>query len=567
MYILDTIKKEIVGAISQTLGNKLIRVSDLVYPPNPEMGDLSLPCFNIAKAKGVNPGEMARDLVGKIKSDGVIVSVSAQGPYVNFILDSSSVAKALAKEIKKLKVDYGTNKSGKGKRVMLEYSNANTHKEYHVGHLRNICYGGAVNSIMAANGYKNIPVSYINDFGIHVAKTLWAYLAFYNEAELPKNKGKFLGEVYVRSTREAKKSKTAKGLIETMMKKIESRQGKEYELWQKTREWSIEQFTEIYNELGVKFKHIFYESEYIQEGHKLVKKLKAKGILKDSQGAVIADLEKYGLGVLVVLRSDGTATYPVADIPLAMAKIKKYKPDISVYVVDGRQSLYFKQLFKILELIGLKQELLHLGYDVVKLPSGMMSSRSGNVITYEDLRDEITKRAVTETKKRHPDWDKTRINNIVLALTKGTIKFEMLKVNANQSIVFDINKALSFNGFTAAYLLYAYARIKSVFKKFGDDLPAVVDFSLLKEEKEHKLLIKLIKYPEIVLGAGIKYDPSRLAKYLFELASLFNDYYHEVPVLKAEEKTRDVRLVLLNAVSQVLNSGLELLGINTINEM
>ena len=567
MYTIEKIKKEIVGVINQALDKKVVTVSDLVYPPEMQMGDLSLPCFNIAKAKGVNPGEMARDLVGKIKSDGIIVSVSAQGPYVNFTLDSNGAAKALAKEIKKLKADYGTNKSGKGKRIMLEYSNANTHKEYHVGHLRNICYGDAVNSIIAANCYKNIPVSYINDFGIHVAKTLWAFLSFYKDAELPSNKGKFLGEVYVRSTREAEKSKTAKGLIETMMKKIESRQGTEYELWQKTREWSIEQFAGIYDELGIKFKHIFYESEYIQEGHKLVKKLKAEGILKDSQGAVIADLEKYGLGVLVILRSDGTATYPVADIPLAMAKIKKFKPDISVYIVDGRQSLYFKQLFKILELIGVKQKLLHLGYDVVKLPGGMMSSRSGNVVTYEDLRDEIAKRAITETKKRHPDWDKTRVANTVSALVKGTIKFEMLKVNANQSIVFDINKALSFNGFTAAYLLYAYARIKSVFNKFGNDLPGVVDFSLLKEEKEHKLLIKLIKYPEIIIDAGTKYDPSRLAKYLFELASLFNDYYHEVPVLKAKEKTRDARLILLNAVSQVLDNGLELLGINSIKEM
>ena len=246
------------------------------------------------------------------------------------IIDSNSPvpikqAKNVIKEIKKEKEKYGENKIGKNKKVMVEYSNANTHKEYHVGHLRNICYGDAVNKILSANGYKSIPVSYINDFGIHTAKTLWAYEEFFKDKKLPADKGGFLGQVYARAARELEKDETGKRLVAMIMKKIESRSGAEYELWKKTRKWSIAQFDKIYKELGVKFERIFYESEVVEKGMDLVGKLYEKRILTKSDGAIIADLNKYGLGVLVFLRSDGTALYPVADLALAEEKFKKYK--------------------------------------------------------------------------------------------------------------------------------------------------------------------------------------------------------------------------------------------------
>ncbi|MCK5319911.1 arginine--tRNA ligase, partial [Candidatus Parcubacteria bacterium] len=435
-----------------------------------------------------------------------------------------------------------------------------------------------------------IPVSYVNDFGIHIAKTVWGLIKFYLDKkqsddiykDLKKfskyeNKGALLGEIYVRANKKIEENKTAKQLVEVIMKKIESRTGKEYELWKITREWSIEQFAKIYKELGVEFEKIYYESEFIYQGQKLVKELLQKNILKKSQGAVIADLEKYDLGVLVVLRSDGTATYPVADIPLAMQKFKEYNPDASIYVVDKRQALYFKQLFHILKSIGYKKPMIHLGYDVVKLPTGMMSSRLGNTITYEDLKEQLFVKAKQETSKRHPDWSKEKINFIVNALVLGVIKFEMLKIGQEQPIVFDIDKALSFNGFTSAYLQYAYARIKSIVgkSKVKSNQPEAdrqagkfkINFDELSEEKEHKLILKLAKYPSAVDQAGKDFNPSEIARYLFELAQDMNDYYHEVPILKADEKIRDARLALILSVSQVIKNGLDLLGIGVVEEM
>ncbi len=648
MYTLEKIKQNIAKEINKALapldgntdgvknlrngkhltglGANTVQASDLISPPNPEFGDLSMPCFSLFKAFGTlrsvpnaprSPAETASWMVGEMGQSSVVSSVKAAGPYLNFILNKNYLIQNVIKEIEGKKEEYGENKIGKNKKVMIEYSNANTHKEYHVGHLRNICYGDAVNKILSANGYKSIPVSYINDFGIHVAKTLWAYEEFYlrehlnagcgapaprhpsrlkpeesNGAGAPSatvgyqfsaaeksNKGRFLGQVYVRAARELEKNETAKRLVAMMMKKIESRSGAEYKLWEKTRQWSIAQFDKIYKELGVKFERIFYENEVIDKGMELVGKLYEKGILTKSDGAIIADLNEYDLGVLVFLRSDGTALYPVADLALAEEKFKKYKLDNSIYVVDIRQGQYFKQLFKVLELMGHKQEMKHLGYDFVKLPSGMMSSRTGNVVTYEELREQAIEKAVGETKKRHKDWSIGKIKQAAGAIVNGAIKFEMIKVGANQPITFDIDKALRFEGYTAAYLQYTYARIQSINKKTKNPPYAKtsedkqknkktnINFNNLAKNKEGKLVIKLAKYPDVVLRAGENYDPSEIAKYLFELGQAFNDYYHSVPVLKAEQEIREARLTLINAVARVIENGLGLLGIKVVEEM
>ena len=300
----------------------------------------------------------------------------------------------------------------------------------------------------------------------------------------------------------------------------------------------------------------------------MVEDLYKKRLLIKSEGAIIANLEKYDLGVLIFLRSDGTAMYPVADLPLALEKIKNHKLDQSIYVVDNRQSLYFKQIIKILELMGNKKSILHLGYDIVKLPSGMMSSRTGNVITYEDLREQVFNVAQIETKNRHQDWSDQKIKKTALALTIGAIKFEMIKIGAEQIISFDINQALRFDGYTAGYIQYTYARINSIIKKAESRRQKLeVKHDLLTEYREHDLILMLAKYPEIIIKTSEKYDPSELSKYLYELAQIFNDYYHKVPVLKAEEDIKLARLALLSSVNQVIANGLDLLGIEAIKEM
>jgi len=572
MYILEKIKLNIAKLINKALRQNMVQASDLVYPPNAEFGDFSLPMFNLAKAMKKTPAEAGEFLAEEIKNGNMDISAKAAGPYLNFIISREKLAKSIISEIFKIDKEYGRNKTGKKKRVMVEYSNANTHKEYHVGHLRNICYGDAVNKILVANGYNSIPVSYINDFGIHVAKTIWAYNKFYKNKKLPENKGYFLGKVYTMATQELEKDPMIRKVVSSCMKKIESKKGAEFKLWQRTRKWSINSFAKIYRELGIKFFHIYYESEFIEKGIEMVAKLYNKNFLTRSDGAIIANLEKYGLGVLLFLRSDCTALYPVADLPLAIEKFKHYRLVKSIYIVDIRQNLYFKQLFKILELLGYNKEMVHIGFDFVKLPEGMMSSRTGNVITYEDLREQIFKKAYQETKKRHHNWKNKEIEAVANKLTNGAIKFEMIKVSANQIITFDINQSLRFDGYTAAYLQYTNARIQSIIKKSKVNPPAgrqklKIDFSNLIEKKEEELVMMSAKYPEIISKAGVNYDPSEIAKFLFELAREFNDYYQSTPVLKAEPEVRTARLALIGAVSRVIINGLDLLGIEVMKEM
>jgi len=565
MYFLDAVKQQIAAELK-------LDQPRFTYPPDAKLGDLSLACFEMAAAQKKNPAALAQELAASLKDrmtlKNHISDVKAAGPYLNFFVAPEALAAGVIKEIAGQKAQYGRNRSGASEKVMIEYSNGNTHKEYHVGHLRNISYGDAVSRLLAASGYDAIPVSYINDFGIHVAKTIWNWRRDPVYAERPEPKGYLLGRCYSKASQLLTDNKDGQAEVGLIMQDIEARRGENYKTWQETRQWSIAYFASIYKELGVSFVRTFYENEEVAAGLKLVAELQGKGILKKSQGAVIADLEQYKLGVLPVIRSDGTALYPVADLALASEKFNKYKLDKSIYVVDVRQSLYFKQLFKILSLIGYEKPLIHLTYDFVTLPEGMMSSRTGNVITYQELRDKILEKLTAETTSRHADWSAAKIGATALALTISSIKFEMIKVGAEKIITFNIDEALRFDGYTACYVQYGYARLQSIRRKQGFRLPfGRPDYSELQIAPEKNLLMKIARYPEVVAQAAASYNPSDLAKYLFELVQMANDYYHEVNILKAAPATKRARLALIAAVSRVIENGLGLLGIEALGEM
>lgn len=538
-----------------------------IYPPSGELGDLSLPMFELAQSKKISPAILAQEKASEFKKVDFIKDVKAVGPYLNFYLEPLNFIKESILEINKLKNSFGINQSGNNDGVMIEYSNGNTHKEIHIGHLRNISYGDAVYKILAANGYQAIPVSYINDFGIHTAKTIWNWQnnLEYQKSDAPK--GYLLGKCYSEASLKIDNNPEAKEAVSKMMQEIESRQGEGYRLWQETRQWSIDYFDKVHHDLGIKFQDIFYESDFIDEGLKLKDKLLNQGILKKSEGAVIADLQEYGLGILPVIRSDGTALYPVADLALASAKFNKYKLVESIYIVDVRQSLYFSQLFKLVSLLGYKEKMTHLSYDFLTLKSGMMASRTGNVITYKELLGEAILKSELEIKRRHEDWSSEKVAEVAKAISLSAIKFEMIKVSSDKVITFDMSEALRFEGFTAAYLQYTGARIDSLLKKNSyDDVNNLVLENLI-EKKEFNLVFKLEQYAEAIYKAGIERDPSIIARYLFELTQLFNDYYHEININKAEIDIKLARLSLVKSVKQVLENGFKILGLTYLSEM
>lgn len=573
MDILSDIKKYIASCLEPALEGEIVAESDLSYPPKEEMGDLSLPLFSLSKKTKQDQSTLGERLIRQIKLGEIISNVKLVGPYLNFFINKEYLAKKTIEAVKKEKGDYGKQKGKKNKKkILLEFSNVNTHKEYHVGHLRNLCFSDSICKILNACGEEAIPISYVNDFGIHVAKTLWNYESFTKKKNVDnmsdEEKGFLLGKLYSDAASKEKDDPVAKQTIGKIMKEIESRKGSYYDLWRETRQWSIKHIDRIYEEMDVDFKKIYYESDFTEKGKKIVKELLKKGVLKKDQGAIIADLKAYGLDVLVCVRSNDTSAYAVADLALAKEKAEKFKPDESVYIVDNRQSLYFKQLFKILELAGHKEKMVHLSYDFVKLPGGMMSSRSGNVITYNDLKKMVMERSMSEIKKRRGDLSDEEADKKAKAIGMGAIKFEMIKVKTDNIITFDPDKALSFDGFTSSYIQYAYARIAGIFSKAGQKINiGKADPHSLKEEREIKILKKTAQWPETLRKAGRERDTSEVAKYLYELSQILNDYYHRVPILDSEIITRDSRLCLLAAAAQTIKNGMDILGIEVMEEM
>ncbi|MEK7653467.1 MAG: arginine--tRNA ligase [Patescibacteria group bacterium] len=574
-YAIQKLKFQILDLVAQAFGPETDRKQlEITVPPDSSLGDLAVPCFYFSKLSRRSPNQIALELEEKIHPGGVIKSIKAVGPYLNFFIDAKIFGREAIKEIIKKKEKYGQLALA-AEKIMLEYSQPNTHKEFHIGHLRNAVLGASLVNVLRFSGYKVVPVNYIGDIGAHVAKCLWALNRFHKDEKPPENKGKYLGVIYSEAVRKTEANPEFKKEADEVLMKLEHGDKYFIALWKKTREWSLDEFNEIYKLLGVSFKRVFFESEVEKPGKKIVSELLEKNIAEKSDGAVIVNLEKYGLKNFILLKSDGSSLYSTKDLALAKLKFQKYKIEASLVVTDSRQNFYFEQLFKTLELIGFNpsdkhgagKKLVHIPYEFVTLKEGAMSSRSGNVVLFEDFYAQVLAQSKAETKKRHTDWPDKKIDEVAGKIALAAIKFNLLKVGNSNIIVFDIDEALSFDGFSGPYIQYTTSRIMSVLKKAKFVTVGSADFGRLKEELEKELILKIAEFPEAVKEAAENYQPSEVAKYLFELSHLFANFYQEVPILSAEEKTRYARLALCAAVRQVLVNGLELLGIDALEEM
>jgi arginyl-tRNA synthetase len=543
---------------------------ELTNPPQPEMGDVTLPCFGITKDGSKNPAEVAKDIEARLKDAdlGIVEKVVATGPYVNFYVKTSEVAKLVLEEIEKQKDGYGSNNSGKGKKVMIEYPSQNTHKEFHIGHLRNVCIGNTLVELYKKNGYNVIPVNYINDFGSHVVKCLWGILKFHTDEEPATDQQKWLGEVYAEASTYVKEHPEVQLEIDELQKKLEARDKEIWPLFESTKQWSIEGFDKLQGELQVHHEKVFYESDVKDRGQEKVDELLKKGIAEVGEGgAIIINLEKYDLDIALLRKSTGSGLYMTSDLALAEKKFKE-KIEESITITGIEQNFYFKQLFKVLELSGFKNKMTHIGYGLVNLPEGKMSSRSGNVILYEDLRNTMYQKLLEESKNRHPEWADKELQEMVEVLTMAALKFSMQKHEAQKNIVFDMKEATSFEGFSAPYILYVVARINSLIKKSNEKISIKgLDYALLKEAEEKKLLLLLAEYGEVIQKALEHYNPSVITKYCFDIAQAFNEFYNKHQILNTEQKVMMARLVLCNFVKDILVNALGILTISTVKEM
>ena len=553
---------KITGLSSQQVDNLL------EVPPEQRLGDLAFPCFILSKNFGKSPTEVAILLRDKLVVPKGFQKVEHLGAYLNFFYDNSIISEQVLKSA--LKKDFGKGK--KSERVMIEYSNPNPLKGFHVGHLRNTALGSALCNIMKLAGYNVIAVNYYNDTGSHVSKTLWAYDKWFKKKEKTiKNKGEWIGKIYSESIFKLKENPKYEKEILEIQKKIDGKDKYWIGLLNKTKKWSISEFDRIYKELHADFDYIYYDRDFIISGKKVVNELEKHHLVQYEEGAPIIDLEKYALGKKVLLRKDGTALYITKDLAMAQKRFKDYKLDKLIYVVGAEQDFYFKQLFKALKILGFDKadQLYHLSYELV-LDEKMkkFSSRLGTAPLYSMLADKAKFKSLQKFSTSRKDKSLVWREKISDKIAVGAMLYMMISKSNNKRIPFDIGSALSFfSGNTGPYLQYSLVRAKNIIKKSDQKVSTKIDFSLLKSKDEQTLIKHISKFPQVIEQAAESYSPHLVATFAYELAQNFSTFYEHCRVIGAPKDEAQARLLLVKVFYETLKKSLNLLGIQEVEVM
>ena len=519
--------------------------------------------------------EMAEQVKGALVNTEGISRVEAVKGYLNLYFDTTEYAGRVVETVLKQKNCFGSGPAT-GQRVMVEFSQPNTHKAFHVGHLRSAILGDALARIIEFAGYTVVRANYPGDMGLHVIKWLWAYLKYHASEEPETDITQWMGKVYADANQRLEENPDLEGEVRAVYARWDKRDPEIVALWQKTRQWSLEGFHQLYAELDIRFDKYYFNSEEEDPGKQVVEELVKRGIATDERlqgGAVLVKIDEVlGLAkeqyrTTVVLRSDGTALYATEDLALVLHKFRDY-PDLfrSVYVVDVRQSLHFTQIFKILEIAGYEQarKCIHVAYELVTLPGNVVvSSREGTVVLLEDLLREAVTRAKEEAHKKNPALTGEQLEQVARAVGLGALKYPILARENTKLVTFDWQAALDFNGQAAPYIQYAHVRCNSILKKAGvaidELLPARFDYPLNPAEIE--LIDTISRFPSEVQRAAAEYKPLVIASLAYDVAKTFAGFYDACPVVQAEPQVRAARLRLVAATKYALANALALLGI------
>ncbi len=546
---------------------------------------LALPLFPVAAAearsgKRVIVPERAQELAEGSKAflgepPQGFSHIEAVNGYLNLYFSTSAYARRVVDTVIERGESFARAED-RGQTVMVEYSQPNTHKAFHVGHLRNVILGGSVCRILEYAGYAVIRANYLGDIGLHVVKWMWNYLKNHAGEEPTENKTHWMNAIYAEADQLFQDPEN-ESEVRALYARWNARDPEIVDLWKKTREWSLEGFKQIYHLLGEDFDRIYFESEVEDPGVTLVEEMVEKGLAEDErpEGPVFIDLDaavgtQDDYRVLVLLRSDGSSLYATKDLPLAIQKFEEYDLDQSIYVIDVRQSLYLKQIFKTLDILGYEwaDRLHHLPYELVNLPGNVtMSSREGTVVLFEDLIGEATQRAREIVQQKNPELSEAAKDDIAEAVALGALKYTMLSRDNTKVVTFDWEAALDFNGQAAPYIQYAHVRAGSILRKAGGDQPEAVDFPDDLEKSEVDLIETMTQLPMEVLRASEEYRPLIIANLAYDLARAFNDFYNTCHVLNAKPEVRAYRLRLVAAARQVIAASLHLLGIQAPSMM
>ena len=508
---------------------------------------------------------LAAEVAGWLLATGRFQRVDALNGYVNVYIDPREAAGHVLAAVESQAGRYGAG-APTGERVMVEFSAPNTHKEFHVGHLRNTVFGNALSHMLAFAGAEVITNNYVGDIGAHVIRCLWCLNRHHAGEEPPADRLDWLGRIYSEAVRRIEEEPEAKDQIAALFARWDRGDVTLREQWRETRAWCIDELERIYRQLGVHFDVWYFESEVEAEGKRMAEELLERGIAEVSEGLPIVRLGDR-LGVLPILRSDGTSLYATKELALAVKKFREHQVSRAIIITGVEQTLYFKQLFAVLERYGFEhaRDLRHIAYERINLPDGKMSSRLGNIVTYEDLAAEAVERVTRIIKEKNPTLPPEQRQRTAEEVAVSALKFAMLCVGNNSVITFDWERVLDFDGFAGPYLQYAYVRAARILEKAGfaapTTAPNAIDVPL--EPVERAILETLADFPNQVSRAAEQHAPVTLANYTYTLAKQFSEFYQACPVLEAPaEALRLFRLRLVAGVKQVLANGLTLLGLS-----
>ena len=554
-------------------------------------GDLTVVVFPLVRAARKSPEETGK-MLGAALQDKLpeISGYNVIKGFLNLVIADRywlELIGAISRD-----VTYGTRQPGPDSPlVMVEYSSPNTNKPLHLGHIRNNLLGHSISKILEANGRRVVKVNLVNDRGIHICKSMIAWQLFGN-GDTPEKAGKkgdqFVGDYYVRfdqeykrqveelvaqgkDRKEAEQSAPIMTGAREMLRKWEADDPETRELWETMNGWVYEGFDQTYRRLGVSFDQIYYESETYKLGRKLVLEgLEKKVLEQDADGSVWADLSDRKLDRKLLLRSDGTSVYMTQDVGTAHQRFSEYPIEEHIYVVGNEQNYHFQVLAMVIEQLGFAwhDKLYHLSYGMVELPEGKMKSREGTVVDADDLMDEMisTARQMSDELGKLGDYSEEEKQRIYRRIGLGALKYFILKVDPKKNMLFDPKESIDFNGNTGPFIQYTYARIMSVLRSAGDYDEKVPAVSL--NAKEIDVIRLLHAFPEVVETAAAEHNPSVIANFMYDLAKEFNQFYHDHSILNAEEAdTRLFRIHLSAIVSQTIEKGMDLLGIEVPERM
>lgn len=546
--------------------------SYLSVPPTNHMGDFALPCFKFAKILRKPPVQIAEDLKNAYPTDHVICGVSAVNGYLNFSIDRTAFVKTTLDKIAEEGEKYGSDTIGAGKTICIDYSSINIAKPFHIGHLSTTVLGGALYRILSFLGYKTVGINHLGDYGTQFGKLISAYKRWGDKETVQKGGIRALNELYVRFHREAETDPALDDEARAYFKKIEEKDEECLALFRWFKELTLKDVQKIYDLLDIRFDSYAGESFYSDKMQPVVDELKEKGLLKESRGAQVVDLEEYGMPPCIILKSDGTSLYATRDMAAAIYRKQTYDFYKCLYVVAYQQNLHFKQFFKVLELMGKDwaKDLVHVAYGMVSLEEGTMSTRKGNVVFLEDVIRRCIEKAYEIISEKNPSLQGEEKAKIAEQVGVGAVIFGALYNSKIKDIVFSYDKVLNFDGETSVYVQYTCARAKSVLQKAGvaaeKSRGYTLDFAL--NEAETDLAKALADFPDTVREAAEKYEPSFIARYAVDLSQKFNKFYFDCKILSAEDENKKAfRLDLTAATARVLTNAFALLGISMPDKM